>query len=46
MGLGLAIVKRVVETADGRIWFESEPGKGTVFYIEYPVLSYNRQGAV
>jgi len=42
MGLGLAIVKRVVETADGRIWFESEPGRGTVFYIEYPVLSYNR----
>ena len=42
MGLGLAIVKRVVETADGRIWFESEPGRGTVFYIEYPVLSYSR----
>ena len=43
MGLGLAIVKRVVETADGEIWFESEPGKGTVFYIKYPVLSYSRQ---
>jgi len=46
MGLGLAIVKRVVETADGRIWFDSEPGRGTVFYIEYPVLSYKRQGDV
>ncbi|MEA1886288.1 MAG: HAMP domain-containing sensor histidine kinase [Bacteroidota bacterium] len=42
MGLGLAIVKRVVETADGRIWFESEPGKGSVFYVEYPLLSYSR----
>jgi len=42
MGLGLAIVKRVVETADGRIWFESEPEKGTVFFIEYPILSFNR----
>jgi len=42
MGLGLAIVKRVVETADGKIWFESEPDKGTVFFIEYPLLSYKR----
>lgn len=40
MGLGLAIVKRVVETADGRIWFESEQGRGAVFFVEYPVLSY------
>lgn len=40
MGLGLAIVKRVVETANGRVWFESEAGSGSTFYIEYPVLSY------
>ncbi|HCC69723.1 MAG TPA: hypothetical protein DEQ09_01005 [Bacteroidales bacterium] len=40
MGLGLAIVKRIVETADGKIWFDSEPGKGAVFYVEYPILSY------
>ncbi len=42
MGLGLAIVKRVVETANGRVWFESETGRGSTFYIEYPVLSYNK----
>ncbi|MGM0666104.1 MAG: ATP-binding protein [Bacteroidota bacterium] len=42
MGLGLSIVKRVVETSDGKIWFESEPEKGTVFFIEYPLLSYKR----
>jgi nitrogen fixation/metabolism regulation signal transduction histidine kinase len=41
MGLGLAIVLRIVETANGRIWFDSEKGKGSCFYVEYPVISYN-----
>lgn len=40
MGLGLAIVKRIVETANGRIWFESGTGEGTVFYVEYPFIEY------
>ena len=39
MGLGLSIVKRYVENANGRIWFESEIEKGTVFFVELP-LSY------
>ena len=37
MGLGLSIVKRYVENANGRIWFESEADKGSVFYIEFPL---------
>jgi nitrogen fixation/metabolism regulation signal transduction histidine kinase len=37
MGLGLSIVKRYVENASGRIWFESETDKGSVFYVEFPL---------
>ena len=37
MGLGLAIVKNIVENFSGKIWFDTESGKGTTFYIEIPV---------
>jgi nitrogen fixation/metabolism regulation signal transduction histidine kinase len=38
MGLGLSIVKKYVESANGRIWFVSEADKGTVFYVELPLI--------
>jgi PAS domain S-box-containing protein len=35
-GLGLAIVKSIVERHDGRVWVDSELGKGSSFYISLP----------
>lgn len=35
MGIGLSIVKKIVEDYNGKIWFDTEEGKGTIFYIEF-----------
>jgi signal transduction histidine kinase len=36
-GLGMPIAKKLVEAHDGKLWFESEPGVGTTFFIQFPL---------
>ena len=40
-GLGLAMCKGIVEQAGGRIWFETETGKGSSFFVELPTVSFS-----
>ncbi len=37
-GIGLAVAKRGIEHAGGRIWFETQEGQGTSFFIELPLV--------
>lgn len=37
VGQGLAISRSVVDRHGGRLWFESEPGKGTTFHVHLPL---------
>lgn len=36
-GLGLAISRQIVEAHGGKIWFESNPNKGTTFFVDLPI---------
>lgn len=40
-GLGLAICRTIVEQHRGRVWAESEPGRGSTFYVQLPVAESN-----
>lgn len=42
-GLGLYIAKSVTNLHNGEIWFESEEGKGTTFFVKIPVLEVDSE---
>jgi signal transduction histidine kinase/HAMP domain-containing protein len=44
-GLGLALTRRLVLMQDGAIWFESEPGKGSIFHVALPLQAGKSQSA-
>lgn len=39
VGLGLVLCKEFTEMQNGKIWFETEEGKGTTFFIRLPLIS-------
>jgi len=40
-GIGLNLAKEYCELMKGKIWFESEPGKGSTFFVELPIQIIN-----
>lgn len=36
-GLGMSVVERIIRAHHGKVWAESESGKGTTFYVSIPI---------
>ena len=45
-GLGLSIVRRILDRHSGKVWLESDPGKGSKFFISLPAGNIANEGVL